>query len=113
MLRCFLGGARDPEVLGLSNQEVVRLVRQELKEILNFTAEPLFSTVHRWPASMAQYPVGHAGRVSAVEQRLQELPGLYLAGNAYSGIGISDCIRTGSAAAEKALGYVAPGWRRQ
>ena len=44
---------------------------------------------------MAQYPVGHASRVSAMEERLQDLPGLYLAGNAYSGIGISDCIRTG------------------
>ncbi len=112
MLRCFLGGARDPEVLGLSEEEVVAIVRRELKEILNFTAEPLFFRVHRWPASMAQYPVGHGGRVSAIEERLQDLPGLYLAGNAYSGIGISDCIRTGAAAAQKALDCVAPEWRR-
>jgi oxygen-dependent protoporphyrinogen oxidase len=52
---------------------------------------------------MAQYPVGHGGRVSAIEERLQDLPGLYLAGNAFSGIGISDCIRTGRSAAEKAM----------
>jgi len=109
MLRCFLGGARDPDVLGLSDEEVVALVRRELKEILKFTAEPLFIRVHRWPASMAQYPVGHGGRVSAIEERLQNLPGLYLAGNAYSGIGISDCIRTGKTAAEKALKYLAVG----
>jgi protoporphyrinogen/coproporphyrinogen III oxidase len=62
--------------------------------------------VHRWPASMAQYAVGHGSRVSAIEERLQGLPGLYLAGNAYSGIGISDCIRTGTSAAEKALEYL-------
>ena len=111
MLRCFLGGARDPQALGLSDQEVVDLVRRELQEILNFTADPLFFRVHRWPASMAQYPVGHGGRVSAIEERLQDLPGLYLAGNAYSGIGISDCIRTGRSAAEKALDLVTPGWR--
>ena len=113
MLRCFLGGARDPDVLGLSDDAVVGLVQQELKEILNFTAEPLFCRVHRWPDSMAQYPVGHAGRVSAIEERLQDLPGLYLAGNAYSGIGISDCIRTGKGAAEKALEFVGLGGRRQ
>jgi oxygen-dependent protoporphyrinogen oxidase len=106
MLRCFLGGARDPEVLGLSDEDVVAVVRRELQEIMNFTAEPLLFRVHRWHASMAQYPVGHAGRVSAVEKRLQDLPGLYLAGNAYSGIGISDCIRTGKSAAEKALDFV-------
>jgi len=103
MLRCFLGGSRDPDALGLSDEEVATLVRRELKEILNFTAEPRFCRVHRWPASMAQYPVGHAARVSAIEQRLEHLPGLYLSGNAYSGIGISDCIRTGRAAAERAL----------
>jgi oxygen-dependent protoporphyrinogen oxidase len=109
MLRCFLGGARDPEVLGLHDDEVVAVVRRELREIMSFTAEPLFSRVHRWPASMAQYPVGHRERVSAIEERLQDLPGLYLAGNAYSGIGISDCIRTGKNAAEKALASVGLG----
>jgi oxygen-dependent protoporphyrinogen oxidase len=112
MLRCFLGGARDPDVLGLSDEEAVGLVRRQLKEILNFTAEPLFFRVHRWPASMAQYRVGHAERVSVIEERLRDLPGLYLAGNAYSGIGISDCIRTGAAAAQKALDCVASGWRK-
>jgi len=112
MLRCFLGGARDPEVLKLHDDEVVALVRRELREILDFAAEPLFSRVHRWPVSMAQYGVGHGGRVSAIEERLGELPGLYLAGNAYSGIGISDCIRTGKGAAEKALHHVVPGWQQ-
>ena len=85
---------------------MVGLVRRELKEIMNFRAAPLFFRVHRWPASMAQYPVGHRGRVSVIEERLQDLPGLYLAGNAYSGIGISDCLRTGRNAAEKALQYL-------
>jgi oxygen-dependent protoporphyrinogen oxidase len=111
LLRCFLGGARDPDVLDLDDEHVVAGVRRELKEIMNFTAEPLFFRVHRWPESMAQYPVGHSGRVSAIEARLQDLPGLYLAGNAYSGIGISDCIRTGRSAAQRALAYLAPGWR--
>ena len=109
MLRCFLGGARDPEVLSLSDAEVVATVRRELREIMNFTAEPLFVRVHRWHASMAQYPVGHSSRISSIEEHLQDLPGLYLAGNAYSGIGISDCIRTGKRAAERSLEYVGLG----
>jgi oxygen-dependent protoporphyrinogen oxidase len=104
LLRCFLGGSRDPEVLNLPDEEVVLLVRQELKEILNFSFEPLFCRIHRWPASMAQYPLGHAERVRRIQSRLEDLPGIYLAGNAYSGIGISDCIRTGRAAAHQAMG---------
>jgi oxygen-dependent protoporphyrinogen oxidase len=103
LLRCFLGGSHDPEVLNLPDEEVVSLVRQELKEILNFSFEPLFCRIHRWPASMAQYPVGHAERVRRIQSQLEGLPGIYLAGNAYSGIGISDCIRTGRAAAQRAL----------
>ena len=108
LLRCFLGGSRDPEALNLPDEEVVTLVRQELKEILNFSFDPLFCRIHRWPASMAQYPVGHAERLTRIQSRLADVPGIYLAGNAYSGIGISDCIRTGRAAAQRAIATSAP-----
>jgi len=106
LLRCFLGGSRDPEVLGLSDDEAVARVRQEIHEILSFSAEPLFYRVHRWPSSMAQYVVGHAERVKAIQAEVAKLPGLFLAGNAFSGIGISDCIRTGRTAAEGAIAHL-------
>ena len=93
----------------MTDEQVVAGVRRELRDILGLTADPLFFRVHRWAESMAQYPVGHAERVSVIEQRLNDLPGLYLAGNAYSGIGVSDCIRTGKSAAEKALEYLSSG----
>jgi oxygen-dependent protoporphyrinogen oxidase len=108
LLRCFLGGSRDPEALNLSDDEVVTVVRQELKKILNFSFEPLFRRIHRWPASMAQYLVGHAGRLRKIQSGIEDLPGIYLAGNAYSGIGISDCIRTGRAAAQRAIATSIP-----
>jgi oxygen-dependent protoporphyrinogen oxidase len=57
--------------------------------------------VSRWPKSMAQYVVGHAARLKEIEARTAEIPGLYLAGNAYAGIGIPDCIRTGRQAAAR------------
>lgn len=107
LLRCFLGGAGDPDVLSLSDQEVVRLVRKELQTILNFNPDPLFVRIHRWPTSMAQYEVGHRDRIAGIQKELAGLPGLFLAGNAYSGIGISDCVRTGTAAAEDALRFLA------
>jgi protoporphyrinogen/coproporphyrinogen III oxidase len=103
LLRCFLGGSRDPEVLSLADGEVFSIVRRELREILGLTAEPLFARLHRWPDSMAQYVVGHEDRLRAIDAELGKIPGVFLAGNAYSGIGISDCIRTGRAAAESAL----------
>ncbi len=59
--------------------------------------------ITRWRRSMAQYTIGHTHRIAQAEQRVKSLNGLYLAGNAYSGIGISDCIRTGRIAAENCL----------
>jgi oxygen-dependent protoporphyrinogen oxidase len=113
LLRCFLGGSRDPGVLSLADEELVSLARKELQEILNFSAQPAFHRVHRWPRSMAQYVVGHAERVNRIQARLEDLPGMFLAGNAYSGIGISDCVRTGRAAAQRALGAWAGAGREQ
>ena len=102
LLRCFLGGTRDSEVLGLGDAEIVSLVRQELAQILEFSAEPEFVRVYRWPSSMPQYVLGHEARVAAIENQLAKHPGLFIAGNAYSGIGISDCIRTARTAAARA-----------
>lgn len=107
LVRCFLGGTRDPEILNLGDEEVLPIVRQELLEILSLTAEPLFVRIHRWPGAMAQYVVGHEERLEIIQAELEKLPGLCLAGNAYSGIGISDCIRTGRTAAERAIETVA------
>ena len=106
LLRCFLGGSRDPEALHLSNQDAVELCQRELRSILNLEVEPSFYRIYRWPQSMPQYEVGHSERVGAILRRLQNHPGLFVAGNAYSGIGISDCIRTAKAAAERALSFL-------
>ena len=103
LLRCFLGGSRDPEVLELTNNEIILKVRQELRTILGLEAPPLFSRISRWPSAMAQYTVGHQDRIGRINNLIQKYPRLYLAGNAYSGIGLSDCIRTGKQAAEDAL----------
>jgi oxygen-dependent protoporphyrinogen oxidase len=100
LLRLFLGGAEDPEVLGQSDDAVVETVRDELRDIMGVTETPVFARVSRWPRSMAQYTVGHGARLEAIEDRRRHLPGLYMAGNAYYGIGIPDCVRMGKQVAE-------------
>ena len=103
VLRCFLGGAGDEAILSESDESVVTISRQELQRILGLTAAPVHQTISRWPRSMAQYTVGHIGRVREIRERVAKLPGLHLAGNAYEGIGIPDCVRTGRAAAKKII----------
>ncbi|HEY2842552.1 MAG TPA: protoporphyrinogen oxidase [Bryobacteraceae bacterium] len=101
-LRCFFGGSNDA-VLERSDDQLIALACQELRDILGLTATPIFSGISRWPRSMAQYVVGHGVRLQEIETRAAAVPGLYLAGNAYTGIGIPDCIRTGRKAAAKII----------
>jgi len=100
VLRCFLGGASDAEVLDESDESVTGIVRSELQHIMGVTETPVFTRITRWPRSMAQYTVGHAVRIRQIEEIVAGIPGLSLAGNAYHGIGIPDCVRMGKQAAE-------------
>ncbi len=99
--RCFLGGMEDAGVLAEPDETIIAGVLRELREIAGVHAPARFTRISRWPRAMAQYPVGHPARVAEIEARAAAIPGLYLAGNAYQGIGIPDCIRMGRAAAEK------------
>jgi oxygen-dependent protoporphyrinogen oxidase len=99
VLRCFFGGIHDGAALDESDESLVAIARGELRRILKLNASPIHYTIARWPRSMAQYVVGHAGRVREIREREAAIPGLHLAGNAYEGIGIPDCIRTGRNAA--------------
>lgn len=99
VLRAFLGGMRGEALLAETDAHLVATVRRELQEILGIAAEPTAERVTRWSRSMAQYSVGHNARKARIAERVAQWKGLFLAGNAYDGIGISDCIRLGKKAA--------------
>jgi hypothetical protein len=103
LLRCFLGGESVEQFLDSGDEQVLRIVREELQKIIGLTAEPLFVRVYRWRAAMAQYSVGHLERLQRIEALLQKLPGLALAGNGFNGIGVPDCVRSGAQAATRVL----------
>jgi len=105
VLRAFLGGMKNEFLLAESDAALVATVRRELSEILGAGAispsiEPEYAQVSRWRRAMAQYSVGHQERMKRIAARVATLPGLRLAGNAYDGIGIPDCIRLGRQAAK-------------
>jgi oxygen-dependent protoporphyrinogen oxidase len=103
IIRCFIGGSVAEEMFEHSEADIATAVERELKSILGFSAAPLFTRVYKWRKAMAQYTVGHSARVSRIKSLVTQLPGLALAGNAYSGIGVPDCVRTGTEAAASVL----------
>jgi protoporphyrinogen/coproporphyrinogen III oxidase len=94
LLRAFVGGALQPEMFALSDDEMKQRVQVDLAELLGIKGEPLFGEISRWTNSMPQYEVGHLDRVAAIEQELSTLAGLTLTGNSYHGPGIPDCIKS-------------------
>jgi oxygen-dependent protoporphyrinogen oxidase len=103
LLRAFVGGALQPEMFALSEDEIVDRVKLDLRNLLGTSSEPLFTQVSKWSNSMPQYEVGHLARIQAIEDEISNLPGLTIAGNSYRGAGIPDCIRSGEKAAEEML----------
>lgn len=101
LLRAFVGGAKQPEMLELSDAEMEAVVQEELDALLGVRGLPLFCCVGRYLDKMPQYHLGHRQRVEAIESRAAALPGLQLAGNAYHGVGIPDCITSGEQAAQQ------------
>ena len=108
ILRAFLGGMKNEALLAETDAALVATVRRELSEILGEDVvgpgmEPEHTQVSRWRRAMAQYAVGHQERIRRIAERVAALPGLRLAGNAYDGIGIPDCIRLGRQAAKELI----------
>ncbi|HEX8175030.1 MAG TPA: protoporphyrinogen oxidase [Pyrinomonadaceae bacterium] len=102
-LRAFVGGALQPEMFALDEEEMKRRVLEDLRALLGIEEPPLFSVVEKWPRSMAQYMIGHLERVARIKQRVYALGSLQLAGNAYHGAGLPDCIRGAERAADEII----------
>ncbi len=106
LVRSFVGRAGFEQYATLDDGELLALVREELAVVLGIRATPVLSRVFRWPLGMPQYRVGHADLVRRIEDEVARVPGVEIAGGAYHGIGIGDCIREGRAAAQRAIEHV-------
>lgn len=104
LIRAFVGGSKNPAVLDLDDAALLQLVRDELRIIFTITAPPVWSGIYRWPLANPQYDLGHLERVDRLES--QCMPGLYLCGSAYRGVGIPDCVRQGQETAAKVMQHV-------
>ena len=106
LARCYVGGAGRESILELDDEALVGHVKAELYEICGLVAEPTYVEVNRWMKAMPQYRLGHLERLEQAEVALGRYGGVVLTGSAYRGVGIPDCIREGTVAAEKVVRYL-------
>lgn len=111
LLRAFVGGALHTADYAQTDTEILHTVGQELRQLLGITGDPLYIGLSRHPQSMAQYHLEHVEQVTRIESLVSRLPGLVLAGNAYHGVGIPDCIHSGDNAARALFCQLAPSLR--
>lgn len=103
LLRAFFGGSLQRELLEERDDALQQMAGEELRDLMGIEAAPLDTALARYPDAMPQYLVGHAGRMERIDSLLERQPGLALAGNAYGGVGLPDCVHSGEQAADRIL----------
>jgi len=109
LVRCYLGGIGRERILQEDDAALIRRVQDELRDMAGVTGKPAYAEVNRWDHGMPQYTLGHLDRLESIQRSLDRYPGLVLAGAAYRGIGIPDCIRDGTDAANGLIRLFAGG----
>jgi len=92
LIRCMVGRRGDRRWLDMDDDTMVRRLHEELVEAMGLTAGPDHQSIQRWPLAMPQYLVGHQDRLDALDAAIHHLPGLYLTGAAYRGVGLASCV---------------------
>lgn len=107
LLRCYVGRPNDQEIVNLSDEEITEIVLKDLNKTMNITQAPKFSVITRWKNARPQYTVGHTERIEKVRSEMaKNLPGVYIAGSSYEGVGVPDCIEQGEKAAGNVLDFL-------
>ncbi|TAM74205.1 protoporphyrinogen oxidase [bacterium] len=108
LLRVFIGGALQANLLDFDDQTLVRAARDEIRDLLGISANPLLTTVRRWPHRLPEYALGHRERIAQIEREASALPCFALAGAALQGVGVPDCVQSGERAADSMLAALFP-----
>lgn len=107
LLRCYVGRPNDQSIVDTSDAELTEIVLKDLKKTMKITSDPEFSVITRWKNARPQYTVGHLERITAVRnQTRKSLPGMFLTGSSYDGVGIPDCIDQGEKAVTEVLEFL-------
>ena len=106
LIRSFLGGTHQEEIVDLPDDILIAKACDDLTPLLGIRAKPILTRIFRWNKANPQYNIGHLDRVTAIEQETEKHAGLFLAGAAYRGVGIPDCIEQAWTTSEKVIQFI-------
>ena len=106
LLRAFLGGARDPQAIEKTDADLIRISMAAMSPLLGIMGEPAMTRVYRWTRANAQHDVGHLDRVAAIDRALKGVPGLYVTGSGFRGVGIPDVVADARATARQVSSWL-------
>ena len=101
--RSMLGGAGDPSITNLTDDQLLEIIRRELGPLVGIKADPVFTRIYRWEKGIPQFNLGHIDRRKRLEELTAKYPGLHMVGNAYYGVGLNDCVKMAHRVAEKII----------
>lgn len=106
LLRAMSGGWRRPEIVDWDDEQLVKAVRGELAVSMGIRGDPVFHHIIRWDRAIPQYHLGHLERVASIDAKAASHEGLFLGGNAYRGVALSDCVEQADLLAKRIAGFV-------
>ena len=106
LIRAFMGGEANEQLVDYSDDQLVSLARDKLRKSIHLNGTPVIHRIYRWPQGNPQYDVGHLDRLSKIEAITKTIPGFFLTGCSYHGVGIPDCIRQGRAIADQVVDFL-------
>ncbi len=105
LISTFLGGVRKPEMVNLNDDEIVKIVSDEIKPMFRLTKwDPDLFVINRYQHAIPQYGLESEEKLSAITALERMFPGLILAGNIRDGIGMADRVRQGREVADLVTG---------
>jgi oxygen-dependent protoporphyrinogen oxidase len=106
-VNAFVGGARQPELFELTDEQIIEITVSELQSAMQISGNPVYLHLTRWPKSIPQYELGYQNKMNALSEFEEQHSGIQLTGNYRGGISVGDCVKNAYDIAERLAAAIA------
>ncbi|PIE23199.1 MAG: protoporphyrinogen oxidase [Planctomycetota bacterium] len=104
LIRVLLGGARNPDILPRSDDDLISEAKQSIERYLGIKREPELIDISKWEKRLPVFAPGHQARMARIRKLSESSPPLEFLGSSFTGSGVALCIRNARKLAEELSG---------